>query len=103
MRHRLLLALAGCVWLHGGPARTLADDSPQWGQAWSRNMTSAERGLPATFNPATGQNLKWSAELGTEAHSSPVVAGGKVYIGTNNGHPRDPKHQGDRGVLMCFD
>src|SRR5581483_8748732 len=43
------------------------------------------------------------ARLGTEAHSSPVIAGGRVYIGTNNGNPRDPKHQGDRGVLMCFD
>jgi outer membrane protein assembly factor BamB len=31
-----------------------------------------------------------------------VIAGGRVYIGTNNGNPRDPKHQGDRGVLMCF-
>ena len=26
-----------------------------------------------------------------------------MYIGTNNGHPRDPAQQGDRGVLMCFD
>jgi len=66
-------------------------------------MISTERGLPPAFDPATGKNIKWSAELGTEAHSSPVVAGGKIYIGTNNGHPRDPKHQGDRGVLMCFD
>jgi len=78
-------------------------DSPQWGQAWSRNMVSPEHNLPASFDPATGQNVKWSAELGTEAHSSPVIAGGRVYIGTNNGHPRDPKHQGDRGVLMVFD
>jgi outer membrane protein assembly factor BamB len=66
-------------------------------------MVSGETNLPATFDPATGKNIKWTAELGTEAHSSPVVAGGRVYIGTNNGHPRDPKHQGDRGVLMCFE
>ena len=39
----------------------------------------------------------------TETHSTPIVAGGRVYIGTNNGEPRDPKHSGDRGVLMCFD
>jgi outer membrane protein assembly factor BamB len=26
-----------------------------------------------------------------------------VFIGTNNGEPRDARHQGDRGVLMCFD
>ncbi len=80
-----------------------AADQPQWGQAWSRNMVSGEHGLPESFDPETGRNIKWSAALGTEAHSSPVIAGGRVYIGTNNGNPRDPKHQGDRGVLMCFD
>jgi outer membrane protein assembly factor BamB len=66
-------------------------------------MVSSEHNLPESFDPVTGRNVKWSAELGTEAHSSPVIAGGRVYIGTNNGNPRDPKHQGDRGVLMCFD
>ena len=79
-----------------------AADQPQWGQAWSRNMVSSEKGLPDSFDPKSGLNVKWSAALGTEAHSSPVIAGERVYIGTNNGNPRDPKHQGDRGVLMCF-
>jgi len=80
-----------------------AADQPQWGEAWSRNMVSSEKGLPESFDPATGRNIKWSDALGTEAHSSPVIAHGRVYIGTNNGNPRDPKHRGDRGVLMCFD
>ena len=80
-----------------------AADQPQWGQAWSRNMVSAERGLPADFDPKTGRNIKWVAKLGNETHSTPVVARGRVYIGTNNSDPRDPRHQGDRGVLMCFD
>ena len=80
-----------------------AADQPQFGQAWSRNMVSSERGFPESFDPKSGKNIKWSAELGTETHSTPVVALGRVYIGTNNGHPRDPQQQGDRGVLMCFD
>lgn len=80
-----------------------AGEQPQWGQAWSRNMVSAERGLADSFDPKTGKNIKWTARLGTETHSTPVVAGGRIYIGTNNGEPRDPKHEGDRGVLMCFD
>lgn len=83
--------------------RVRAEDQPQWGQAWSRNMLSEEKSLPDSFDPKTGRNIKWSVQLGTETHSTPVVAGGRVYIGTNNGEPRDPKHQGDRGVLMCFD
>lgn len=80
-----------------------AADQPQWGHAWTRNMVSSEKGLPASFDPKTGRNIKWTAKLGTETHSTPIIAGGRVYIGTNNGEPRDPKHQGDRGVLMCFE
>ena len=80
-----------------------AADQPQWGQAWSRNMVSAERGLPDSFDPKTGRNIKWTARLGTESHSTPVIAGGRVYVGSNNGEPRDHRHVGDRGVLMCFD
>ncbi len=86
-----------------GTFHTVAADQPQWGHAWTRNMVSSEKGLPDSFDPKTGRNLKWTAKLGTETHSTPIIAGGRVYIGTNNGEPRDPKHQGDRGVLMCFD
>jgi outer membrane protein assembly factor BamB len=80
-----------------------AADQPQWGRAWSRNMVSDERGLPDTFDPATGKNIKWRVPLGGETHSTPVVAGGRVYIGTSNTTPRDPQQTGDRGVLLCLD
>jgi len=83
------------------PAR--AADQPQWGERFSRNMVSSEKGLPGSFDPATGRNVKWAADIGTETHSTPVIAAGRVYIGTNNGRPRDPRQTGDRGVLMCFD
>ncbi|HEX5222340.1 MAG TPA: PQQ-binding-like beta-propeller repeat protein [Verrucomicrobiae bacterium] len=78
-------------------------DQPQWGQAWSRNMVSSERDLPDSFDPKSNANIKWVARLGTETHSTPIIAKGRVYIGTNNGDPRDAKHKGDRGVVMCFD
>ncbi len=80
-----------------------AADAPQFGTAWSRNMVSPERDLPGFFSPETGTNVLWSAPLGTETHSTPVISGGRIYIGTNNGNPRDPKHEGDRGVFMCFE
>ena len=96
-----------CALLLPAPALLIstvrAGDQPQWGQAWSRNMVSNEKGLPDSFDPKTGRNIKWVAKLGSESHSTPIVAGGRVYIGTNNGEPRDPKHEGDRGVFMCFD
>jgi len=66
-------------------------------------MVSSETGLPDGFDPATGKNVKWSASLGTSTYSTPIVAGGRVLIGTNNDRPRDPKHDGDRGVMMCLD
>jgi len=66
-------------------------------------MVSAEAPLPASFNPKSGHNLRWSIPLGTETHSTPVIAGGRIFVGTNNGEPRDPRHQGDRGVLMALD
>jgi len=78
-------------------------DQPQWGEAWTRNMVSNEKGLPESFDIKTGHHVKWSAQLGTQTHSTPIVAHGRVYIGTNNGAPRDPRHQGDRGVLMVFE
>jgi outer membrane protein assembly factor BamB len=81
----------------------LASDQPQWGQRYTRNMVSEERGLPNAFDPATGKNIKWTAKLGSEAHATPVIAKGRVLMGTNNQDPRDVQHQGDRGVLMCFD
>src|SRR5262249_20786879 len=34
--------------------------------------------------------------------ASPVVAGGLVWVGTNNRAPRDPKTKQDAAALMCF-
>lgn len=48
------------------------------------------------------KNIKWKADLGTRAYGGPVMAGGKVYVGTDNGRPRDPKKTGNYGALMCF-
>lgn len=66
-------------------------------------MVSDETGLADSFDPSTGENVNWVAELGTQTYSTPVVAGGRVLIGTNNDKPRDPRHKGDRAVLMCLD
>jgi outer membrane protein assembly factor BamB len=82
--------------------QTQAADQPQWGQHQSRNMISTETGLPSMFDLKTGQNIKWSVDLGDNAYCTPVVAGGKVFIGANNSIQRDPRHRGDRGVLLCL-
>ncbi|HEU4390196.1 MAG TPA: PQQ-binding-like beta-propeller repeat protein, partial [Blastocatellia bacterium] len=51
---------------------------------------------------AAKKNVKWVAALGSQSYGNPVVAAGKVFVGTNNEAVRDPKQPGDRGVLMCF-
>ncbi len=92
-----------------------AGDWPQWGRDQHKNMYSPEKGLPARFVPgefklgteevdmATTENVKWVAKLGSQAYGNATVADGRVYVGTNNESPRDPRHQGDRGIVYCLD
>jgi len=92
-----------------------AADWPQWGGRNIRNMYSSQRGLPDAlgkidFKPGTDEintngikNLKWIAKLGSQSYGNVTVAGGKVFIGTNNDPARDSRHKGDRSILLCFD
>lgn len=73
-----------------------------WGGTPDRNMVSNMKGLPTSWDLAKKKNVKWVAALGSQTYGNPVVAGGTVFIGTNNEAPRDPKQSGDRGVLMAF-
>ena len=77
-------------------------DWPMWGGTPERKMFSAMRDLPASWDLKTKQNVKWTAKLGSQTYGNAVVAGGQVYIGTNNELARNPNESGDRGVLMCF-
>ena len=99
MRFALILAAITAL----VPATIFAGDQPQWGERHTRNMVSSETGLPTDFDPATGKNIKWSAPLGSHNYASPIIANGRVLIGANNADPRDPRHSGDRGVLLCLD
>ena len=84
-------------------ALVLASDTiARPGGAPGRNMVSPATGLAQRWDPAKGENIRWVVELGTETYGGPVVAGGKVFVGTNNAKPRDPAAVGDRGVLMAF-
>lgn len=97
------------------PLVVRAADWPFWGRTASRNMVSDETGILDDFDPgrfkgnteeidlATTRNVKWIAKLGSQTYGNPTVAGGKVFVGTNNGSPRDPRIKDDRGVLLCLD
>jgi outer membrane protein assembly factor BamB len=99
----LALLLAALV----RPVRLAASDPgsgewPMWGGTPDRNMVSAMKGLPTEWDVKTKKNIKWVADLGSQSYGNPVVAGGMVFVGTNNELLRDPKQPGDRGVLMAF-
>ena len=59
--------------------------------------------------------MKWKEPLGSRAYGGPIVAGGKVFVGTNNENPRNKRDRGkptddnpegppiDKGIVMCFD
>ncbi len=79
-----------------------SQDWPMWGGTAQRNMTSAMKGLPESWDAKNGTNVKWKAQIGSTSNGNPVVADGKVFLGTNNGNPRNPEIGGDQGVLMCF-
>src|SRR5690606_8283284 len=55
------------------------------------------------FDPKNAKNLKWFQNLGSRSYGGPIIAEGKVFVGTNNEQPRDPNIKGDKGVVMCFD
>jgi outer membrane protein assembly factor BamB len=80
-----------------------AADWPMWGGTPQRNMANTtEKNLPATWDITTGKNIKWVAQLGSQSYGNPVVAAGKVLVGTNNHAERQPKAKGDKSVVMCF-
>jgi outer membrane protein assembly factor BamB len=92
-----LAAAAALAQAPAGPPRAM------FGGSFARNMVSDEKGLPAEFDVKTGKNVKWWADVGSQAYAGPVVFGGKVFVGTNNDGHKNPKLGQDRGVIMAFD
>lgn len=92
-----------------------AEDSPQWGERFTRNSVSAEKNLPDTFepgrrhpqtgrvDPATTKNVLWTAPVGDVLYGTPVIAEGCVFVGSNITALSNPQLQGDKGVFTCLD
>ncbi|MBE21814.1 MAG: hypothetical protein CL481_06510 [Acidobacteria bacterium] len=84
------------------PRLVVDGDWPMWGNTLTRNMVSDATGLPAEWDTDTGLNVKWVAALGSASYGNPVVADGKIFIGTNNELMRAPDVAGDKGIVMAF-
>src|SRR5688572_25066275 len=72
-----------------------AEDWPQW-RGLNRDGACSETGLLKKFPPG-GLTIRWRAPVGW-GFSSPVVAGGRVYLADAEVVPPQPKER-----LHCFD
>jgi outer membrane protein assembly factor BamB len=102
--------------LLGWVALASGSDWPQWGGHDDRNMVASAAHLPACFvpgkkrpdgsgvDPKTTDHVRWVARLGSQVYASPSIAGGRVFVSTNDGSLRDPRYEETGGgVLMCLD
>lgn len=114
---RFLLATAAVVALAAArqsPAEQ--GDWSQWGGSPARNNTPDTGPLPTDWDPGqfdaktgawkpeTSRNVAWVAQLGSQTYGNPVIAGGKAFVGTNNGKgwlERYPSSV-DLGCLLAF-
>lgn len=100
MKRSLALCLAAALNLAAADPGT--GDWPMWGGTADRNMVSNMKNAPVSWDIQKKTNVKWVAAVGSQSYGNPIVAGGIVFIGTNNEGLRDPKQPGDRGVVMAF-
>jgi outer membrane protein assembly factor BamB len=93
----------------------LSNTWPLFGGTVQRNMVNlVDKDVPTEWDVKTGKNIKWMAELGSKAYGGPIIADGKIFIGTNNDRPRNPRDTEadpnnpakkigvDKGIVMCF-
>ncbi|MCH8807712.1 MAG: PQQ-binding-like beta-propeller repeat protein [Planctomycetes bacterium] len=78
-------------------------DWPMWGGATDRNMVSDEKNIPHEWDLKSGKNVKWTSPLGSQTYGNPVIADGKIFVGTNNNGNLRPSIKGDKGVIVCLD
>src|SRR5580704_11540268 len=89
----LILVLVGLL---PSAQMTWVADWPMLGRDGTRNSVSSEAGAPRLWSVEereggrlvrAARGIHWTAALGSATFSSPVVTGGFVWIGTNNGQP----------------
>jgi len=96
------------------PSLAEGDEHRMFGGSLDRNMINLKgKDIPSKFDIENEKDVLWKADLGSRAYGGPIVAGGKVFVGTNNERPRNKRDSMknadgeqeplDRGVLMCFD
>jgi len=98
---------------HGNPIPQAGSWS-QWGGTSYRNNVPLGKNIPTSWaigsfkkgvwDSEGSENIKWVARVGSQTYGNPVVAGGRVFVGTNNGagHLARYPYRVDLGCLICF-
>ncbi|MGE3778829.1 MAG: PQQ-binding-like beta-propeller repeat protein, partial [Pirellulaceae bacterium] len=93
-----------------------AGDWPQWAGSTYRNNTPVAQNIPTSWTIGEidrksgewkkdgSENIRWVSRLGSQTYGNPVIADGRVYVGTNNtgGYLKRYPSDYDLGVLLCF-
>jgi outer membrane protein assembly factor BamB len=111
------LALLACsTAVAAKPDAAVTTEWNQWGGSPSRNNTPVAHDLPIEWEPGdfdydtgewqpeTSKNVLWVAPVGSQTYGNPVIAGGQVYVGTNNGNGYIERYPAsvDLGCLLAF-
>lgn len=85
----------------GSPVRNNTPEGKDIATEWAPGEFDNETG---EWKQDTAQNVKWVSRLGSQSYGNPVVAGGKVFVGTNNGAGWLKRYPStvDLGCLLCF-
>ncbi len=80
-----------------------AGDWVMFGRGPDRNMVSEMKGVSIDFDLVEETHVRYRLHLGSPTYANPVVANGKIFVGSNNEAKYRDNHHGDRGCLLCFD
>lgn len=85
----------------GSPIRNNTPEGHDIATEWTPGEFDDETG---EWKKATATNIKWVSRLGSQSYGNPVVAGGKVWVGSNNGAGWLKRYPAsvDLGCLLCF-
>ncbi len=92
--HRLAILSVLCL----AATAAVADSWPSFRGEFARGVADGAA-LPTSWNPATGENIRWRTEIPGSSHSSPVVWGERVYVVTAVGDADVELVLGDEGGI----
>jgi outer membrane protein assembly factor BamB len=96
----------------------LTGDWPQWAGDSARNNVAVGKGVPTEWDTgkidrktgvwdrsSASKNVLWVARVGSQTYGNPVVAEGRLFVGTNNGAGYLSRYPAtdDLGVMLAFD